>query len=76
MTTTQSLTELSTALAEQELALEATRSERMLGSGSLIKNASLAFVEKQVRVLEPYYTFEGTRRYRPVWRTRLFVFSL
>ena len=76
MTTTQSLTELSTALAEQELALEATRSERMLGSSSVIKNADLAFVERQVRVLEPYYTFEGKRRYRPVWRTRTFIFNL
>ena len=76
MKTTESLSELSIALAEQELELEATRSQRLLGSSSVIKSASLAFVEKQVRVFEPYITFEGKRRYRPVWRTRTFIFSL
>ena len=69
-------TNISTELAERELTLEATRSERLLGARALIKDAYLSVVERKVRVFEEYLTFEGQRRYRPVWRSRTFIFSL
>ena len=74
--TTSTWVEQSTELAERELALEATRSERLLGARSLIKDAFLSVVEREVRVFEEYHDLDGRRRYRPVWRTRTFVLNV
>lgn len=61
---------LATQLAERELALERTRSERVATAQRLI-TALPPMVERTVRVLEPYVTLEGERRFRPVHRLRL-----
>ena len=76
MTATTTWVDLSTELAERELALEATRSEHLLGARSLIKDAFLSVVEREVRVFEEYHDLDGRRRYRPVWRTRTFVLNV
>ena len=76
MTTTSTWVELLTELAERELALEATSSERLLGARCLIKDAYLTVVEREVRVFEEYRDLDERRRYRPIWRTRTFILNI
>ena len=61
---------LSAELAQRELVLEHSRSNRIATAQRLI-TALPPMVERTVRVLEPYVTLEGERRFRPVLRSRL-----
>lgn len=59
--------EQSVELAQREEFFNITRDRRVSTARALIKECSKC---RKVRVLHPYYTFEGQRRYRKVLEER------
>ena len=65
--------ELAAELAERERWHNETRPQRIAQAQALIKECTPSVVERQVRVLVPYITFEGQQRWRKVPTVRTFL---
>jgi len=76
VTTVPFSTELAIELAEREAALEAGRSQRIAGAQALMQQCSTPTVVRDVQVLVPHTTFEGTTGYHRVIRTRRLPITL